>query len=123
MSHTNTWETEGLYRKFTGYVSGEEILKSNFELHAHPDFNKLKYIINDFTEMSDHSIEIAHAKVYATTDDVVSVTKGALKIALLITQADLLILANNYRVHLKNETFECEIFKTIEEARAWINSE
>jgi len=25
MSHTITWETEGLFRKFTGRISGEEI--------------------------------------------------------------------------------------------------
>jgi len=29
--HTNTWEPGGLYRKFTGTISGEEMIGKKFE--------------------------------------------------------------------------------------------
>lgn len=32
MLHKNAWESEGLYRKLTGVITGEEVLESNLEL-------------------------------------------------------------------------------------------
>ena len=122
MPHNNTWEPDGLYRKFTGEISGEEILESNFELHVNPNFSNIKYIINDFTEITAHSIEIAHTKIYAKTDDIVSTTKGKLKIALVAAQAEHIDLAHNYREQMKDKLFECEIFNSIEDARNWVNN-
>ena len=120
MPHTNTWEAKGLYRKFTGEISVFEILDSNFKLHEHPDFQKIKYIINDFTEVTGHSIEASHTEVFAKTDEIASYTKGKLKIALLVTQAALIPLAKGYREQMKDKTFECEILQTIEAAREWV---
>ena len=123
MPYTNTWETDGLYRKFTENISGDEILESNFELHTDPNFQKIKYIINDFIEVTGHSIETVHTKVYASTDEIVSNTKGRLKIALVVTQDPLIALANSYREEMIGNRFECDIFQTIEDARKWVNNE
>lgn len=123
MPHTNTWEPGGLYRKFTGKISGEEILESNFELQANPDFQEIKYIINDFTEVTGHSIETVHTKVYASTDEMASNTKFNLKIALVVTQDPLITLANSYREEMIGNKFECDIFQTIEDARKWASNE
>ena len=119
MPYTNHWERDGLYRKFTGKITGYEILESNFGLHVQPEFQKIKYIINDFTEVTGHSIETHHTEVYAQTDQGVAITKGKLKIALLVIQQPLIALAENYREEMKDNQFECEIFQTIEDARAW----
>lgn len=123
MSHTNTWETQGLYRKFVGEISGDEILESNFELQSDPNFKNIKYVINDFTEVTGHSIESTHTKAYATSDDIISNTKGKLKIALIVTQPTLIALANSYREQMKNNLFQCEIFQAIEEGREWVSNE
>lgn len=121
MAHTNTWESEGLYRKFTGETSGVEILHSNFELHEHPKFKTIKYIINDFLEAIIHQISPEHAETFARTDDMISVTKGDLKIALIVIDPSLIILAKHYREQMKNERFECEIFQTVADSRKWID--
>ena len=123
MPHKNTWEPGGLYRKFTGTISGEEILESNFELHVDPNFQTINYIINDFTEVTSHSIETIHTKVYASTDEIVSNTKGKLKIALVVTQSPLIALANSYREEMIGNKFECDIFQSIEDARKWVSNE
>lgn len=121
MPHTNTWEPGGLYRQFTGVISGEEILESNFELHSDPKFQEINYIINSFTEITGHSVEIIHTKVYASTDEIVSYTKGNLKIALVVTQDPFIALANRYRDEMIGNRFECEIFHTIDDARKWVS--
>jgi hypothetical protein len=122
MPHTKTWEQNGLLRKFSGKINPEEILKSNFEIHVHPEFEKIAYIINDFTEVSDLSINVSHTKIYASTDDIISNTKGKLNIAFIVNQDTHLNLANSYRNQMKNKFFKCEIFKTIDDARKWVGS-
>lgn len=123
MPHTNTWEQGGLYRKFIGKISGEEVLYSNYELHAHPKFQKILYIINDFSDVTAHSIEPPHTHVYALTDEMISATKGDLKIALVVTQDSLIALANSYREEMIGNRFECEIFQTVGDARKWVSTE
>ena len=127
MPFTTNWEPEGVYRRFTGEVSGIEILKSNFQLHKNPKFLKIKYVINDFTDLTEHSIQPTHIKVYADTDDIISSSRipfstGKLKIALVVHQEPFITMANSYRDQMKGKLFECEIFKTINDARNWVNA-
>ena len=121
MPYTNYWEEDGLYRKFTGEVCGDEILESNFELHNEPAFKKIKYVINDFTNVTGHTIQNTHTKIYALTDDIISNTKGRLKIALVVNQRPLVVLANAYKEEMAGKLFTCEIFQTTEDARNWVS--
>ena len=120
MPHINTWEKKGVLRKFTGNIQAEEILSSNFALHEHPGFAKIAYIINDFTEITGVSLDTSHTKIYASTDDIISETKGKFNIAIVVNQDALADLANSYRNEMKNRYFKCEIFKTVEDARKWV---
>ncbi len=69
MSYTNVWEIDGLHRIFTGKVSGEDIFESNIELHRDHRFKGIEYIINDFSKITGHSIELSHTEIYASTDE------------------------------------------------------
>ena len=122
MPHTYTWESNGLYRNFTGVISGEEILESNFELQREPNFKCIDYIINDFRDVTGFEIKEAHTKAYAETDEIASYTKGNLKVAIVVTQEPLIALANNYREEMISKKFECDIFKTLSDARKWISA-
>lgn len=120
MPHTNTWETDGLYRQFSGEISGEEILRSNFEAHEHPRFRDIKYVINDFTRITGHSLEPVHTEIYASTDEMISRSKGRMKIALVVDQAAYLPLAEQYVALMEGKHFECQIFPSLDEARRWV---
>jgi len=119
MPNTLTWKPDYLLRKFTGDVTGEEILKSNFDLQSHPRFSIIKYLINDFSEITSLLIDENHTKIYASTDDIISDTKGKFKIAIVTDNEAHVELANSYRDSLKNNVFDCEIFATVAEAKKW----
>lgn len=123
MPYTYEWEKNGVYRKFTGIISGEEILNSNFELQSDIRFSKIKYVINDFTAVTGHSIENRHTKAYAKNDDVISISVGKLKIAIIVIEKSLISLAELYKKEMKELLYDCEIFETIGEARNWVSSE
>ena len=119
MAHTVSWKPDSLYRKFTGEITGEEILKSNFDIQVHPRFIKIKYLINDFNEVTSALIDPEHTKIFASTDDIISDTKGKLKIAIVTDNEALAELAEGYRAAMKNRLFECEIFASVQEAKKW----
>ena len=119
MVHTLNRTTNGLIRKFSGNISAHEILKSNFDLQASPDFEVIKYIINDFTEVTDYAVDTDHTKIYASTDDIISDSKGKFKIAIVATEPGHIALAENYREEMKNMYFKCEIFPDTEQALIW----
>lgn len=122
MAHTNIWKSDGLYRIFTGEVSGDEILISNLELQSDIRFKDIEYVINDFSEITGHSIGVTHTEAYALVDQVISRTKHTLKIALVVPQPSFLDLAKNYCEFMRDQTFECNILQTVAEAQSWIHS-
>lgn len=119
MPHKNTWKANSLLRKFSAEVNGEEILKSNFDLHVDPRFREIKYIINDFTGTKTLLIDATHTRKYASTDNIISEVKGEFKIAIVINKDEHIALANAYQQEMKNNFFKCEIFKTVDEAQTW----
>ncbi|MDH5710467.1 MAG: hypothetical protein OEZ15_02215 [Gammaproteobacteria bacterium] len=122
MPYTNHWEKDGLYRKFTGKITGYEILESNFGLQVQPAFKAIKYIINDFTEVTGHAIEKEHTDIYAETDKRAAEKRASLKIAILVTQPEQIVLAEGYRAEMKDNQFICEIFQTMKDARDWASN-
>lgn len=122
MTHTTNWEKDGIIRIFTGELRPEEILSSNFDIYNQPNFEMVKYIINDFTEVTSFTVDNEHTKIYATTDDIISKTKGKLLIAIVATHQKHIALAKNYQQEMKNKLFECKIFQTVEDAQKWAES-
>ena len=121
MSHTTTWESNGVYRKFNGLVTGEEILESNFKLQTDPRFGAINYIMNDFTKVTEHSVTLADTNAYAITDEIAANKKPNIKIAIVVTKKDLFDLADTYCDLMKAMKFDAKIFKTTEQARHWVS--
>lgn len=109
-----------MYRKFTGTITSIEILESNLELHVHPGFEKIKYIINDFSEVTGHTVVEGHTRAYASSDDMASITKGRMKIAIVVDKEPLVALARAYQEQMEGKIFECEVFQSLGEAREWV---
>ena len=122
MAHTIDWKTDGIMRVFTGDLNPEEILASNFEICHQPAFSKVKYIINDFTGVTSLTVDNEHTKIYASTDDIISSTKGKFFIAIVATQDEHIALAKYYQKEMKNTVFISEIFKTVKDAQKWVDS-
>lgn len=122
MPHIVDWKTDGIMRVFTGDLNPEEILASNFEICNQPDFSTIKYIINDFTGVTSITVDNEHIKIYASTDDIISSTKGKYLIAIVATKDEHINLAKNYQKEMKNTVFVSKIFKTVEDAQKWVDS-
>ncbi|NWF36918.1 hypothetical protein [Mariprofundus sp. KV] len=122
MAYSSTWKSTGIYRIFSGLVSGSEILKSNLELYNDVRFNSARYIINDFAEISGHSIEASDLQAFASMDEMIAQEKHEFKIALVVPQAAYVGLANGLCELTNNKLFEYATFQTVDDALKWVNS-
>ena len=120
MPYITTWEADGVYRVFSGEINAEQILRSNFELQRHPDFMKIHYVLNDFTPVTGHSLTSSHTNTYAETDEIIAGTKGSLKIALVVPNEIFVPVAQAYIEQMSDKIFDCQLFRLLQEARAWV---
>jgi len=119
MSHQNTWEEHGLYRKFNDKISGEEILTSNLSIHGDARFDNIRYVINDFTDVVEfEAAEIDVLKI-STIDNVAARSNSYLKIALVATSGPLLRWIHQYCKQMQDSPLECEVFETVNSAYQW----
>jgi len=56
MSYENIWEKKGVYRKYSDYVHGDEMIKAMEDVHGHELFDFINYVINDFLHVTEHDI-------------------------------------------------------------------
>lgn len=122
MAHTISWNTEGIIRIFSGEISSGEILQSNIKIYNQPKFEKVKYIINDFSEVTSLNVDTTVTKIYASTDDIIARTKGKFLIAIIATHDEHITLAKSYQKEMKNNLFKCELFKNFEDAQKWVTA-
>lgn len=59
MAYDITWEPQGVYKKYTGHVTGEEFVAAVERVNAHPAFDSFRYVVNDFTDCMSFKIDPA----------------------------------------------------------------
>ena len=121
MAHLNKWEGKGLYREFKGNIAGREILNINFTIQCDPRFDKIKYVINDFTQITDFHFSDMDINGLVISDNIAAKSNPRLKIALIVTLEPLLKWADLYCEHMKGSPYICEIFDNISDAEKWVS--
>ena len=121
MAHLNKWEDKGLYREFKDHITGKEVLELNLTIQGDSRFDNLKYVINNFTQITDFDFSDIDIKLIAITDDVAALSNPRLKIALIVTLEPLLKLADSYCEYMKDSPYICEIFDNLNDAKKWVS--
>ena len=116
MSYENIWKDNGLHRKFSGMITGQEILSSNLSLHGDDRFKDMSYIINDFTQIDNFMISDSDISKIASLDITVSVYSKQIKIIIVATNKNLVSWAELYLNEMKESSFECVIVEDLESA-------
>jgi hypothetical protein len=122
MSYKVIWEEKGIYWKYKGILTGDELLQSNMDIYGDSRFDKLRYQIVDMldVEMFDVSDEVMEE---ITIMDVgASHTNPRLIVAVVATQAQAEHLVALYETTTGGAPWEVNMFVSIVEARAWIAS-
>ena len=120
MSYKNNWEDNGLHRKFTGKITGQEILESNLSIQVNPRFDQIKYVLNDFLSITEFEITTDDVNIISTIDNVAAISKKSLKIAIVADNTDLLKWINEYLKMMQGSPYATAVFSTSDDALKWV---
>ena len=116
MSHEITWETRGVYKRFTGFVSYDEYARTQEEILSDPRVDSIHYIINDFLEVDGYSVTRDQVEYLAAFNRGTSLSNPRIRIAYVVkTQAARLLVKAGSAI----SSLKLKDFSTLEAARAW----
>ena len=119
MSYINIWEEGGVYRKYTNFITGGEILQSIQDVHGSPDFDSISYVINDLLDITEYDISNNDIKTIVAIDKASALSNPNIKIAVVAAMPSIQNLTSLYSELINNTPFSCNVFSTIDEAREW----
>ncbi|MCX2862513.1 hypothetical protein OOZ63_11735 [Paucibacter sp. PLA-PC-4] len=119
MSYEVVWEPRGALKRFEGVVSSADLIRSVVETEADARFDSLRFVINDFRDVSRIDFDAEDVSEVATIDLGASRTNPSIRIAVVATNAEVIALAEHYANSPLN-VYPTQIFATMEAARAWV---
>lgn len=124
MSYSHEEENDGLYIKYFGKLTSYDLIFSNSDMIGRGEFEKIKYIIVDFTRISE--IEIGYNDVSITTSYAVDVNylNSTVKVAIISSNKELRMLVDMYieETLIKLPHGQQKLFENKIEAQAWVNA-
>jgi hypothetical protein len=110
-------EQRGVYKKFSGFVTNCEFLQSIFENQSDPDYDRLVYSINDFSEVTDHNVTPKDVNIAGGYALGAEFTNSQIKIAIITEDQGIQDLVSGFTA-ISN--YPLKIFSSVQDARNWI---
>ena len=120
MSYDVFWEPRGVVKRFEGVVSSADMIRSVVETEADARFDSLRFVINDFRDVSQIEFGVQEVSEVATLDLGASRTNPAIRIAVVATLPEVIAMAEHYANSPLN-VYPTRIFASMEAARAWVS--
>ena len=121
MAFELVWEPRGVYKRFYGHVTGDELMEAVTQVEGDPRFDDLRFVINDFLEISGFAVTEDNVLMVSAIDNAASTSNPNIIIAIVAADLQIQALARLYAV-APLTVYPTEIFLTIHDARAWILS-
>lgn len=121
MPFNTTWIRNGIERKAFGKVTGGDIITFRNALYGDERFDKLRYILTDFTEVDSIDMTEEDIRKLAYLDKAAALTNPKCKIVIVIRDDTKKILAEKYANLMNNSPWQSMVFETVEQAREWLD--
>lgn len=113
------WEARGIYKKFWGFVTASEFIRSVEAFHNDPRFDDFIYTINDFLAVDDFDVSPLAVEHVAVLNLGAQSFHPKGWIALVTTDQRIMTLARHFSSP-DLRSYPTEVFGTVADARAWI---
>jgi hypothetical protein len=122
MPYEAIWEDKGIYWKFSGVLTGDDLRQSNMDIYGDPGFDKLRYQIVDMLDVDSFDVEADAMEEVTAMDAAASQTNPSLIVAVVSTHQQAKWLVELYESTTGSAPWETELFETVAVARAWITA-
>jgi hypothetical protein len=119
MPYKNSWEQHGVYRKYSGQVTGSDILQAIEEIAADPRYDDIQYVINDFLEIAGSQVTDQEVELIAAMDYAASLSNPNIRLAIVTTDPLMQQLLLQYSA-VSPPSFPTEIFSDLDASRLWV---
>lgn len=119
MSYSIIRESKGSYKKFSGHVTGAELLQSVFENIGDPDFDQMRYTINDLLDIESHAITAKSLDI-AFTNGLRAAQRNPTRRVAVVTNDPL--IQQHICAYLNQDQQLTEVFDQLKNARNWVGS-
>ena len=121
MAYRIKWEERGVYCKFSGTVSGGELIQCNNDIYGDERFDNIKYQIFDMLDVTELTIETIDVRKAAACDCAAAITNPNVKCALVAFDKNAHSLSELYQSGIAKSPWDGRSFRTIKEARSWLS--
>ena len=118
MPYQANWEERGVYLRFYGDTTDQEVAGSSRKGQGDPRFEQIRYVILDFRDCSSVQLTKGVLEELAATDMAASRTNPNIKIAVIAKQPDALEMVSSY-LSTGIEAYPLRVFQAQDQARAW----
>jgi hypothetical protein len=120
MTFNINWDKNGVYVKFRGNVTAQDLIDANNYVISNANFETIEYQIFDFLHIDEFTITSYDMSIIGVMDRAQTDFKKEMKVAIL-TQDDYVIeITSEYEQLMTGTDWGTKILPSIEEARAWV---
>lgn len=119
MPYQTSWNGKEVYCKFSGTVSGNELIECNLELYGNIYFDDIRWQIFDLLDVTKLNVTTDEVMIVAACDRVASMINPHVKCALVSKDETAAVLSKTYQQKIFNSPWEGKSFQGVNEARAW----
>ena len=117
------WQERGVYWKYSGSVSGDEIIQTSTAIYSDERFDELRYKLCDFVDTDNISMSLEEVAQIACQHTAGALTNPNVKIALVGNESNLpnlALLLEKYKTYDKELSWPIELFDDLEKAHEWL---
>ncbi len=123
MPYEMVWEARGLYRRYYGRGTDQEVLDSARLTESSERYDELRYVILDFLDVEEVTlVNPAFIREITAQDFGAALSNPCIKFAVVTRHPEIRRLAREYATHPLC-SYPLQIFDTVADARAWVKVE
>ena len=112
------WEPRGVYKRFLGFVTDAEFIRSVKEVQEDARFDDIHYNINDYLAVDDFDISMPTIAYAAALNIGARFSRPRIRVALVTTNERAVGLAKFFTAP-GFASYPIKVFATLESAREW----
>lgn len=118
MAYELIWEDNGVYWKYTGKVTGQELIEASTSIYGDERFVDLKYKFVDFYDAESIEISKDELALIAYQHLAAERANPYLKNVILVKSDD--ALAHEFAAFFTRSSWEVKVFTDPDEANKWV---
>lgn len=117
------WEHKGVYKHLSGFVSAEEFVRSVEAIQADPRFDEIRYVINDFCDVTGHQLTHELLSELAAIQYGAHASNPNCRVVYVGTDLALTCLLEDVLIGSMLSAYQVTLFASVPEAREWLQGQ